>query len=396
MTNILAPVPSDRLDVAALRGRFPTLADTIYLNSGSYGLLADSVAAAVEAYLDSRRAKGADWGDWVARAERVREQMAELLNATGDEIAVTASASAGMNAVASALDFSGERNRILVSDYEFPTSGQIWHAQERRGAVVDHIPENDRGVIPVEHFERAIDERTRLVVLSHVCYRHGAKFSAEGIKEIVRLAHRSGAHVLLDSFQLAGTESLDVQGLGVDFVVGGMLKYLLGSAGIGYLYVRQALIEELVPTASGWFAQADIDAMDIHANDPSPTARRFQAGTPPVRRIAMPPKRGSDIILSLGTEAIGQQVRATTRYALDRLAEAGISVATPPEDDLRGPMIAIRANDDEELVRRLMAKRIITSSRDGNLRAGFHFYNDEADVDRWIEALTAERALAAL
>lgn len=392
MTNVLAPVRTDRLDVAALRGRFPTLRDTIYLNSGSYGLLADSVAAAVESYLETRRTKGADWGDWVARAERVRAQMALLLNAGDDEVAVTASASASMNAVASALDFSGERNRILVSDYEFPTSAQIWHAQERRGAVVQHIPENGRGVIPVEHFERAIDERTRLVVLSHVCYRHGAKFSAEAIKEIVRLAHRSGAHVLLDSFQLAGTESLDVNALGVDFVVGGMLKYLLGSAGIGYLYVRQALIEELVPTATGWFAQADIEAMDIHANDPSPTARRFQAGTPPVPNCYAA-EAGLDIILGIGTEAIGRQVRATTRYALDRLAEAGISVATPSDDDLRGPMIAIRASDDEELVRRLMAKRIVTSSRDGNLRAGFHFYNDEADVDRWIEALCAEREL---
>lgn len=392
MTNVLAPVRAQPLDIAALRARFPTLGNTIYLNSGSYGLLADSVAAAVESYLESRRTKGADWGDWVGRAERLRVQMAELLNADGDEIAITASASAGMNAVASALDFSGDRNRILVSDYEFPTSGQIWHAQEKRGAVVHHIPENDHGVIPVEHFERAIDERTRLVVLSHVCYRHGAKFSAEHIQEIVRLAHRSGAHVLLDSFQLAGTESLDVRGLGVDFVVGGMLKYLLGSAGIGYLYVRQALIDELVPTASGWFAQADIDAMDIHANDPSPTARRFQAGTPPVPNCYAA-EAGLDIILGLGTEAIGRQVRATTRYALDRLAEAGISIATPSEDELRGPMIAIRANDDEELVRRLMARRIVTSSRDGNLRAGFHFYNDEADVDGWIEALRAERHL---
>src|SRR5690606_11011296 len=148
--------------------------------------------------------------------ERLRAQMAELLNADGDEITITASASAGMNAVASALDFSGDRNRILFSDYEFPTSSQIWHAQEERWAVVHQSPEDDHGVIPVEHFERAIDERTRLVVLSHVCYRHGAKYSSDHIPGIVRLAHRSGVHVLLDSFQLAGTESLDVRGLGVD------------------------------------------------------------------------------------------------------------------------------------------------------------------------------------
>src|SRR3546814_18297491 len=116
-----------------------------------------------------------------------------------EEIAVTASASAGINALATALDFSGGRDRVLVSNYEFPTSGQIWHAQERRGAVVEHVPENESGLIPPEHFADRIDERTRIVVLSPVCYRHGGKFSDESIRSIVAMAHVQGAYVILRS-----------------------------------------------------------------------------------------------------------------------------------------------------------------------------------------------------
>src|SRR3546814_13789059 len=128
-----------------------------------------------------------------------------------EEIAVTASASAGINALATALDFSGGRDRVLVSNYEFPTSGQIWHAQERRGAVVEHVPENESGLIPPEHFADRIDERTRIVVLSHVCYRHGGKFSDESIRSIVEMAHVQGAYVILDCFQSAGAEAIDVK-----------------------------------------------------------------------------------------------------------------------------------------------------------------------------------------
>jgi selenocysteine lyase/cysteine desulfurase len=177
----------------AMRSRFPTLASLTYLNSGSYGLLADTVQAAMLEYLQIRLEKGADWEAWVERSERVRAKTARLLNVDPEEIAITASASAGINSLASALDFSGERNKVVVSNYEFPTSGQIWHAQQRRGAMLDYVPETDDRTIPLQHFARAIDERTKLVVISHVCYRHGGKIPADDIRAIAELAHRHGA-----------------------------------------------------------------------------------------------------------------------------------------------------------------------------------------------------------
>ena len=165
-------------DFEQFRAQFPTTRSKAYLNSGSYGLLANSVRAAMERYLSDRTERGADWGAWVGLEEEVRGQMARLLGAQAEEIAVTASASAGINAVASSIDF-GQRRKAVVSNYEFPTSAQIWHAQEKRGGKVVHVPEASDRTIPLSHFESAIDEDTAIVALSHVCYRHGGKLPAE-------------------------------------------------------------------------------------------------------------------------------------------------------------------------------------------------------------------------
>src|SRR5579863_6662009 len=157
----------------ALRKEFPVLERKTYLNSGSYCALANDVKAAIEAYMDDRLAVGADWDVWIMKNEAVRGLTAQLLGAAPDEIAVTASVSAGLNALASAIDFTGKRNKVVISDFEFPTNAQIWHAQEPRGAKVVHVPRAADGYIPLEHFERAIDEETQLVAVTQVCFRNG-------------------------------------------------------------------------------------------------------------------------------------------------------------------------------------------------------------------------------
>ena len=157
------------LNFDALRSEFPLLERKTYLNSGSYCALAKDVKAAFEAYMEDRLLVGANWDVWVTKNESVRALVAELLRAAPDEIAVTASVSAGLNALASALQFSGVRNKVIVSDFEFPTNAQIWHAQEPRGAQVVHVPRAADGYIPLEHFAEAIDEKTQLVAITHVC-----------------------------------------------------------------------------------------------------------------------------------------------------------------------------------------------------------------------------------
>src|SRR3982074_930400 len=139
----------------ALRKEFPVLERKTYLNTGSYGALANDVKSAFDAYLEDRLLMGANWDAWIAKNESVRALTAVLLHAVPDEIAVTASVSAGLNALASAFSFSAARNKVVVSDFEFPTNAQIWHAQEPRGARVVHVPRAADDYIPLENFAKA-------------------------------------------------------------------------------------------------------------------------------------------------------------------------------------------------------------------------------------------------
>lgn len=373
----------------ALRKQFPVLGRKTYLNSGSYCALANDVKAAFEAYMDDRLAVGANWDVWIAKNEAVRHAMAAVLRADPREVAVTASTSAGLNAIASALDFTGRRNKVVVSDFEFPTNAQIWHAQEARGARVVHVAPAADGYIPLEHFEQAIDEETLLVAVTHVCFRNGARLDIPGI---VRIAHERGAKVLLDCYQAIGAVTVDVRALDVDFAVGGMLKYLLGTAGIGFCYVRRELIPALIPTHGGWFAQADIGAMDITANRPSPTASRFEAGTPAVVNCYAA-EAGLKIVLEVGCEAIEARVRELTGRCMDRLEAIGWPSLTPRRDDRRGATVAVRSSDSAALVAKLMDRDIVTSHRDDNIRASFHFYNNDDDIDAFVAAMADNRSL---
>ena len=375
-------------DFKGLRSRFPVLERKTYLNSGSYCALAGSVKEAINNYMDDRLLVGANWDVWVMKNEAVRSLMAQVLRAQADEIAVTASASAGINALASAFNFNGKRNKVVISDFEFPTNAQIWHAQELRGARVVHVHRDANGYIPLEHFEKAIDEETQIVAVTHVCFRNGAKLDIAGI---VKLAHAKGAKVMLDCYQAVGSMTVDVKQLDVDFAVGGMLKYLLGTAGVGFLYVRKELLPGLTPTNTGWFAQANITAMDITANRPSPTARRFEAGTPAVVNCYAV-EAGLKIILEVGTDVIEERVKYLTRLYMDRLEEIDWPSITPREDERHGPMICVPAQQVAQLFGRLTQQDIVTSFRDDNLRATFHFYNNEKDVETIVQALLGHRA----
>ena len=214
------------------------------------------------------------------------------------------------------------------------------------------------------------------------------------VPAIARIARERGALVLLDSYQALGSLPVDARALGVDFLVGGTLKYLLSSAGTALLYVRRELIEELIPTTTGWFAQADINAMDIHGNHPASTARRFEMGTPPVPAIYTA-LAGVGLIQSHGLERIAAQVAELTAALREGVVEGGFQLATPDDPGRHGPLIAIKASDEHALVKALEEERIVTSCRDGNLRLSAHFYNDFEDIERVLAGLHKHRQLLA-
>src|SRR5436305_12938266 len=242
-----------RIDARTLperyRNRFPIFERRVYINSCAQGALSDAVRDAYEQYLRDWDEFGAPWEYWVERQEAARASFANLIDAAEDEVAVTTSLSAGVASLASGLRFA-RRSKVVLTDWEFPTIGQIWHAQEARGARVVHVPAAPDGTIPLEHFDRAIDDDTLLVSITHVWYRNGAMVD---VPAVVELAHERGALVLLDAFQSVGSLPVDVRELDVDFLGAGVLKYLLGSAGLGFFYCRREFVERVWPTQTGWF-----------------------------------------------------------------------------------------------------------------------------------------------
>jgi selenocysteine lyase/cysteine desulfurase len=378
-------------DLTPFRGRFPIFEHTTYANSCSQGALSVDVRRAYEEYLAGWDAHGAEWEHWVERAETARAAFARLVGADPDEVAVTSSVSQAVSALVSALPLDQGRNRIVISEFEFPTVGQIAHAQELRGAEVVHVEPEADGRIPLERFAAAIDERTALVCCTAVSYRTGYRLD---VAEVARLAREHGALCLADSYQAAGAIPLDVSELGVDVLTAGTVKYLLASAGLAFMFVRRDLHERLLPTQTGWFADEDIFEMDISDYSPAPNARRFDAGTPPVPNIYAG-IAGMGIVEEASVPAIAAHVRRLVDRLFAGLDDLGATVATPRAEGAFGPLVCVASTDVHALVEALRAERIVVSSRDRNLRIALHLYNVEEDVDRILEALARHRELLA-
>jgi selenocysteine lyase/cysteine desulfurase len=374
---------------ARIRHRFPIFERRIYINSCSQGALSDAVREAYERYLADWDEHGAPWEYWVGRLEAARLSVARLLGADEDEVAITTSVSAGVSALASGLRFDGGRDTVVVSDFEFPTIGQIWHAQERRGARVVHVPQASDGTIPLDRFDEAIGEQTALVAVTQVCFRNGSRIDVEGVAE---LAHERGALVLLDAYQSVGSIPVDVRALDCDFLTAGVLKYLLGSAGLAFLYCRRELIERIAPTATGWFADRDIFEMDIHDYSPAPTARRFEAGTPPIPPIYAG-IAGIELMQDIGIAETEAHVRELNALLLAGLDDLDAHVVTPREPERRGALVCVASTDVEALVAALAQDGIVTSARDSNLRLSAHCYNTSDDVTAVLDSLRRHRDL---
>jgi selenocysteine lyase/cysteine desulfurase len=362
-----------------VRAQFPIFERKIYLNSCSQGALSTSVEAGLLDYIVSWHQAGSPWDQWVQKYEEARAIFARLIGAEPDEVAIVPSASAAIGGVASALDFTRRAN-VVLGEFEFPTMGHVWLAQQRRGAQVRFVPA-EKGALPVEAYERLVDAETLIVPLTHVSFLNGFRSDVAGI---ARLAHQRGALVLLDGYQDCGTRPLNVKQLGVDFYVSGTLKYLLGPAGVAFLYVRRELLDSLQPTITGWFGQSNPYAFDLKHFDPAPAARRFEAGTPPVMNL-YGAVRGVELLTGLGLDAVSRHIATLSRLLVDGARRLAVRIRTPV--DTVGPLVVLEASDLAALLARLEEHGVVASGRHGGLRLSFHLYNTRGDVEQVLEVL---------
>jgi selenocysteine lyase/cysteine desulfurase len=371
--------------IAELRTHFPILREKTYLYNCSQSALSDAVEEGMRAFATSWRTSSAPWDDWMEVYESLRGAFARFINASPEEVAILSSASAGINPIANALQFD-ERPGVVMGEYEFPTMGQIWLAQQARGARVQFLD----GVgysIPTERYEQAINHTTKIVPLTHVSFVTGHR---SDVPAIARIAHANGALVFLDGYQDCGTRPIDVKALDVDFFVTGTLKYLLGPPGLAFLYVRRELIETLSPTMTSWFSQREIFAFDPKRLDLSPTARRFENGAPPVPSLYLA-RPALDLLSTIGPANVAAQIERLTQAFLAGVARLGIASKTPATSV--GPLVVLRSHDPAGALARLTARGIVVSVRRDGVRFAFHVYNNLADVETALAALDSVRDL---
>jgi selenocysteine lyase/cysteine desulfurase len=355
------------------RKKFPVLRNKVYLNSCSQGALSGEVEAAMLEYLHSWHRDGSPWDVWVDHYEIGRHCFAEFIGARPEEVALVASASAGVNSLASALSFQ-RRHKVVLGEFDFPTMGHIWLAQRARGAEVLFATARNNS-LPAAAYENLIDEHTLIVPLSHMCFMNGFR---SPVAELTKMAHDRGALVLLDDYQDCGTRPIDVKAMDVDVYVSGTLKYLLGPPGLAFMYVRNSVAESLIPTVTGWFGQRNPFAFDVKLFDPAPGARRFESGTPPIPTISGA-VAGAKLLQSLGLQNAADQVGSLAQALIQGASDLGIQIKTP--SDSTGPLVVLQSKDAEGVVRLLAEKNVVCSSRHDGLRISFHAYNTLDDVE---------------
>ena len=367
-------------DLLAWRSEFPILEHTTYLISNSLGAMPRGVYANLQAYADSWAQRGVRaWEEgWWEMAVGVGDKIAPLIGAGKGEISLHQNVTQMQAVIASCFDFRGPRNKVVMTELEFPSIQYFYHEQKRFGARVELVPSADPVRFDLDAFLAAIDENTLLVPISLVLFRSSFIVNA---KAIVEKAHRVGARVILDVFQGTGTIPLNVRELGVDFGVGGVLKWLCGGPGVAYLYVREDLRAELKPALTGWIAHQRPFGFETGAIDRRDDSFRYLNGTPHIPALyACQP--GLDILNQVGIRAIREKsVQMTTRL-MEGAKAHGWRVNTPENVAQRAGTVSVECPHAAEVCRELLAREILVDYRPkAGIRLSPHFYNRVEECD---------------
>ena len=362
------------------RSEFPILERCNYMISNSLGAMPRGVYEAMKGYADVWATRGVRaWDEhWWMLALEVGNEIGTLMNAPRDTVSVHQNVTTCQAVVASCFDFSGKRNKVVYSDMNFPSVMYFWEAQRAYGARVHMVKTDDGITVPTERMLDAIDEQTLLVPISHVIFRSAYINDA---RAIIEKAHKVGAYVVLDTFQSLGTVPVDIQALNADFACGGVLKWLCGGPGVGYLYVRPDLGRKLEPKLTGWFAHEnsfEFATGPIRYADPP---FRFMNGTSHIPSLEAC-RPGLKIISEVGVEKIREKSKRQTARLIELADRHGWRVNTPRDPEKRGGTVSIDMPDAQQVCRELLAREVMVDFRPkAGVRFSPHFYNTDAEVE---------------
>lgn len=366
----------------AYRAQFPGLEGCTYLISNSLGAMPRGAEEGLHEYARTWKERGVRaWAEgWWDLARAVGDGIGRVVGAPPDTVSMHQNVTTAEAVVLSALAWEAPRNRLVGVTMNFPTNRYVHDRFARAlGAEVVEVPSPDGLGVPTEAVLRAIDERTRLVSVSHVLFQSAYVLDAAAICAKARAV---GAHVLLDCFQSAGTLPVDVTGLGCAFATGGVLKWLCGGPGGAWLYVRPDLLATLEPRFTGWVAHAEPFAFAPPPMRYAQGAYRFMTGTPNVPAL-FAARAGPALIAEAGPQRIRAKSLRQTQRLIDAATAEGWTVNAPREAARRGGTVAIDCPHAHEVKLELLERGVIVDYRPGaGIRVAPHFYTSDPECDR--------------
>jgi len=370
------------------RDEFPTLTSGIHLLSHSLGPVPRATRDSMLGYYDAWEHHTSEdaWAkSWWEMSAHVGDRIARILGGASGSVQVQPNASIALSSVLSCFDFtSTKRSKIVASGLDFPSMRYILDAQTPMGARVETVASDDGVTIPTERILAAIDDGAALVALSHVSFRSSYRTEVE---PIVERAHKHGALVLLDVYQSAGVVPLKTSEWGVDFLIGGTIKWLCGGPACGYLYVRPDLQGRLQPKLTGWVAHSTPFDFAPPPISYDKSVRRFAQGTPSIPALysVLP---GLQIIEEVGVESCRAESARRTEWMIDFALERGWKVNSPRDVNQRGGSVMIYVDDGPGMVQRLNERGVFVDCRPGvGLRMSPHFFNTDEEVQEAMEIL---------
>ncbi|HVS15324.1 MAG TPA: aminotransferase class V-fold PLP-dependent enzyme [Thermoanaerobaculia bacterium] len=382
--------PLSEAAVERLRRRFPILATTTYLINNSLGAMPEEVEGALAGYARSWKTRGVrSWHEgWWEMPVEVGDLVAPFLGVGAGEVSMHHNVTVASAVFLSCLDYPAPRNRIVTTDLHFPSQRYQLAGERRKGAEIVSVPTPDGIRIELDDLLAAIDERTRLVAISHALFRSAF------VQDVALIADRcreAGALLQLDVYQSAGILPVELARWGIDAAVGGCLKWLCGGPGNAFLWVRPGLDAQLEPALTGW--QSDLEPFafrpDHHRIARGPW--RFLTGTPNVPALcaAIP---GLRILGELPIDAIRERSLRLTDVLLAGAGERGFEVRTPQDPARRGGTVTVWHPRAEELARRLLDADVLCDFRPGSgIRLSPHAYNTTAECEHALDVLGSAR-----
>ena len=370
----------------ALRPEFPILDRVTYLVSNSLGAMPRATADQLATY-------ARDWSElgvrawsrgWWEMPLSVGDEIAPLIGAGPGDIVMMPNVTLAQASVLSALDYTAPRDTIVMSGLDFPSVRYVYDALATRlGARIVVVPGDDSISVDTGRLLEAIDERTRLVAVSHVLFRSAFVMDADAI---CRRAHEMGALVSLDAYHSVGILPVDVRQSGVDFLTGGVLKWLCGGPGAAFLYVSSAVRDTLAPALTGWQAHAHPFAFD-DAMEYTTGAFRWLTGTPAIPALYAA-LAGPRLVRRAGIAAIrAKSVRQTGRL-IELADRRGYPVNAPRAAERRGGTVAFGVPHGYEVAQALLARDILVDYRpDAGIRVAPHFYTTDDELDAVVAAI---------